>query len=81
MSNELNPEAFSLEFLMSVPPDGLTDRDLAAIVQYHRNVRADRADAATKSRKREAASTETPTGIRKLISSRKPAVKLSRRGL
>lgn len=82
--SEPDPEAFSLEFLMSAPPDTLSDSDLDTIIQYHRNVRADRAAAATApkgSRKRGASppsQTAIPTGLKKLLASKKPTI--DRRG-
>jgi hypothetical protein len=81
-SQEIDPNAFSLEFLMSTPPEALSALDLQTIVQYHRNVRADRSASATRrSRKGETAPSEIPTGIKELIAKRKPSMKLSRRGL
>lgn len=76
------PEIFSLEFLMNTPPTELTKHDLDMIVQYHRNIRAERAAAAQPGAKRKRATTPsapTPTGIKKLLE--RAAPKINRRGL
>lgn len=78
-ADDLEPETFSLEFLMNTPPVELTKLELDQIVQYHRNIRADRAAAAEPGAKRKkAASAPTPTGIKKLLA--KKTSTIDRRG-
>lgn len=65
-----------LEFLMSEDPELLAQQDLDVIIQYHRNIRADRA-AGIKSK---AVASATPKGLKALLDSKKPVLGISRRG-
>jgi hypothetical protein len=65
-----------LEFLMSEDPLGLSKQDLDILIQYHRNIRADRAAG----RKTHAVATATPKGLKALLDSKKPVLGVERRG-
>lgn len=75
---DLSPEPFSLDFLMSEDPLKLADADIDMIVQYHRNIRADRASGA---RKAKVSTAPVPKGVAKLIKASKPTATINRRGL
>jgi hypothetical protein len=78
MSDIPSPEPFSLDFLMSEDPLKLAEQDIDMIIQYHRNIRADRASGM---RKAKVSTAPVPESVSKLIKSAKPVVTMNRRGL
>lgn len=68
--------SLDLEFLMSEDPLKLSSQDLDILIQYHRNIRADRATG----RKSAAVASATPKGLKALLDSKKPAIGIARRG-
>lgn len=76
MPDDLSPEPFSLDFLMSEDPLSLSTQDLDMIIQYHRNIRADRASGA---RRAKLSTAPAPKGVAALI--KKPTTSVSRRGM
>lgn len=75
MTSEADP-TLDLEFLMSEDPLALGAQDLDILIQYHRNIRADRAAG----RKTQAVATATPKGLKALLDSKKPMLNITRRG-
>ena len=76
---DLSPEPYTLDFLMSMDPVELTTQDLDMLIQYHRNIRADRASG---ERKKKVSTAAAPGGVAALLKAKKPTVSgLSRRGL
>jgi len=73
----LDPEPFSLDFLMSLPAEDLTDVDVDKVILYHRNIRAKRA---TGERTKKHSAQAQPEGVAKFLSASKPKVTLARRG-
>lgn len=65
-----------LEFLMSEDPLLLGNQDMDILIQYHRNIRADRAAG----RKSHAVASATPKGLKALLDSKKPVLGVARRG-
>ena len=73
---DLSAAPFTLDFLMSEDPMKLSEQDLDMIIQYHRNIRADRASGA---RRAKVSTAPAPAGIKALLKKVAPAV--PRRGL
>jgi hypothetical protein len=76
---DLSPEPYTLDFLMSMDPCELTMQDLDMLIQYHRNIRADRASGA---RTKKVSTAAAPGGVQALLKAKKPVVTgIARRGL
>lgn len=73
---DLAPAPFTLDFLMSEDPLRLADADLDLIIQYHRNIRADRASG---SRRAKVSTAPAPKSIQSML--RKVVPVVPRRGL
>lgn len=76
---DLSLEPYTLDFLMSEDPLKLTDQDLDLLIQYHRNIRADRASG---ERKKKVSTQAAPKGVKELLNAKKVSGPvLARRGL
>jgi hypothetical protein len=73
---DLAPAPFTLDFLMSEDPLKLSSQDLDMIIQYHRNIRADRASGA---RRAKVSTAPAPKGVAALLRKVQPVV--PRRGM